>query len=69
MTTETKDTVETAASDLLDDLDLDSALNDTADLDLDLGAVMDADPQSDGDPDGARVYDFNRPHSVSRRFE
>ena len=64
MTTDT-----TNGNDLLDDLDLDSALEDAAGLELDLDAVMDADPEDETSADGVRAYDFNRPHSISRRFE
>jgi flagellar motor switch protein FliM len=56
-------------TDILDDLDLDSALEDAADLSLDLDAVMNADPEEEADSYGAKSYDFNRPHSISRRFE
>lgn len=64
MTTDTK-----GMNDILDDLDLDSALEDAADLSLDLDAVMNADPEEEADAYGAKSYDFNRPHSISRRFE
>ncbi len=56
-----------AGSDILDDLDLDAALDDATDLGLDLDSVMNADPEEE-DPSGVRAYDFNRPHSISRRF-
>jgi len=56
-----------AGSDILDDLDLDAALEDAADLGVDLDAVMNADPEVE-DPAGVRAYDFNRPHSISKRF-
>jgi flagellar motor switch protein FliM len=59
----------TSSNDILDDLDLDSALEDAADLDVDLDAVMNADPEDEADEDGVQRYDFNRPHSISRRFE
>lgn len=64
MTTDTK-----GMTDILDDLDLDSALEDAADLSLDLDSVMNADPEEEADAYGAKSYDFNRPHSISRRFE
>jgi flagellar motor switch protein FliM len=56
-------------NDILDDLDLDSALEDAAELDVDLDEVMNADPEDEADVDGVQRYDFNRPHSISRRFE
>lgn len=62
-------TTDTSSNDILDDLDLDSALADAADLDVDLDDVMQADPEDEADPDGVKRYDFNRPHSISRRFE
>ncbi len=68
MTTEIKENVELGSDDILGELDLDAALGGGADLDLDLDAVMNADPESE-DPGGVRAYDFNRPHSISRRFE
>lgn len=68
MTTDT-DISGSAGSDILDDLDLDAALEDAADLSLDLDAVMDADPADESSEDGVKAYDFNRPHSISRRFE
>ncbi|MEZ4388751.1 MAG: FliM/FliN family flagellar motor switch protein [Candidatus Krumholzibacteriia bacterium] len=69
MTTDTRASTGSAGTDLLDDLDLDSALEDAADLSLDLDAVMNADPEVETGEGGARAYDFNRPHSISRRFE
>lgn len=65
----TTDTSDMNGTDILDDLDLDSALEDAADLSLDLDAVMNADPEEEADAYGAKSYDFNRPHSISRRFE
>lgn len=65
----TTDTSGTSDTDILDDLDLDSALEDAADLSLDLDAVMNADPEEETDSYGAKAYDFNRPHGISRRFE
>ena len=62
MTTETID-----STDILEELDLDAALGEAGDLELDLDAVMNADP--DEEEGGVRTYDFNRPHSISRRFE
>ncbi len=56
-----------AGNDILDDLDLDAALDDAEDLGVDLDSVMNADPEAE-DPDGVRAYDFNRPHSISKRF-
>jgi flagellar motor switch protein FliM len=56
---------------ILDDLDLETALggasgDESADLGVDLDDVMNADPDEEG---GVRAYDFNRPRSISRRFE
>ncbi len=56
-----------AGPDILDDLDLDAALDDATDLGVDLDSVMNADPEEE-DPSGVRAYDFNRPHSISKRF-
>lgn len=70
MTTETTETIDTTApdgQDLLEELDLDAALGASAELGLNLDEVMNADPEEE--PAGVRAYDFNRPHSISRRFE
>lgn len=61
----------TAGGGILDDLDLESALGGDAgdeqvDLGVDLDQVMNADPDEEG---GVRAYDFNRPRSITRRFE
>ncbi len=70
MTTDTSDMPGTAGTDILDDLDLDSAPSRTPPmLSLDLDAVMNADPEEELSADGVKSYDFNRPHSISRRFE
>ena len=69
MTTETIDTTTTDTEDILEelDLDLDGALAAAGDLGMNLDEVMNADPEEE--PGGVRAYDFNRPHSISRRFE
>lgn len=67
MTIDTKDNPQLVGDDILGDLDLDAALDGAADLDLELDAVLQANPQEE-DPDGVKAYDFNRPHSISRRF-
>jgi len=62
--------------DLLDDLDLDAALDQADDLlgggaaglDPDLKAALEADADQE-EADGVQAYDFNRPHSISRVFE
>jgi flagellar motor switch protein FliM len=68
VSTETIDTTAADSQDIIDDLDLDSALESAADLGLDLEEVLNADPDAEPE-DGVRAYDFNRPHSISRRFE
>lgn len=65
MTTDTS----SPGTDLLDDLDLDSALEDASELSMDLDDVMNADPEAEVGEGGVQAYDFNRPHSISRRFE
>ncbi len=67
MTTDTQAPDSSLDRDILADLDLDAALGGVADLDLDLEAVMQADPQQEH-AGGPSSYDFNRPHSISRRF-
>ena len=61
------------ADEVLDDLDLEAAIDEAAKLgvdsdDLDLEQVLDA---SGDDESGSevRTFDFNRPHSISRQFE
>jgi len=68
VTTETLDSTIDTGQDILDDLDLDSALGDASDLDLDLDAVINADPE-DEVTDGVRAYDFNQPHRISKQLE
>ena len=63
----TTETIDSTSTDILEELDLDAALGGSGDLELDLDAVMNADP--DEEEGGVRSYDFNRPHSISRRFE
>ncbi len=68
--------IDDASTDLLDDLDLDAALDQAetlergsgADLGLDLEQVLNARSDDDG-PAGPSAYDFNRPHKISRIFE
>jgi len=67
VTTETIDTTAPDSQDILEELDLDAALDASADLGLDLDEVMNADPEEE--EGGVQTYDFNRPHSISRRFE
>jgi flagellar motor switch protein FliM len=67
VTTETIDTGGPDNLDILEDLDLDTALIDEGGLAADLEEVLNADPEEE--ERGVRAYDFNRPHSVSRRFE
>jgi flagellar motor switch protein FliM len=67
VTTDTRERGDSGGGAILDELDLDAALEGAADLGLDLEAVMQADPeQEQGDRPGS--FDFNRPHSISRRF-
>lgn len=67
MTTGQADIDSALDGEILESLDLDAALDRAADLGLDLEGVMQADPQDEGQA-GARSYDFNRRHSISRRF-
>jgi len=68
VTTETKDRPGAAGDDILAELNLEAVAADAPDLDLDLDAVMNADPEAE--PTGAASrYDFHRPRSISRRFE
>ncbi len=67
MTSDTQTTTGLMGDDILGDLDLDAALEGAQGLGLDLDAVMQSDPASE-DIGAARRYDFNRPHSISRRF-
>jgi flagellar motor switch protein FliM len=53
--------------DILGDLDLDAALDDVGDLNLDLETAMQADSKAE-DGTGPSSFDFNRPHSISKRF-
>lgn len=69
MATETTDTIDSEEQDLLGDLDLESALEDANGLDLDLDAVINANPEEEVSEGGVSTYDFNQPHSISRRFE
>jgi len=69
VTTDTSDITGNAGTDLLDELDLDSALADASDLSMDLDEIMQADPEQEAGEGGVQAYDFNRPHSISRRFE
>jgi len=68
VTTEIKDRPGTTGDDILKELDLEGTLADAANLDLDLDAVLNADGEAEA-VGGARPYDFNKPRSISRRFE
>jgi flagellar motor switch protein FliM len=57
-----------AGPDILDDLDLDDALESASGLGVDLDEVMSAEAEEQS-ADGVKAYDFNRPHSISKRFE
>lgn len=67
MSVDTKDRSGFGNEDLLEDLNLDAALDNNPALDLDLDKLLQADPQDD-EIRGPKTYDFNRPHSISRRF-
>jgi len=67
VTIDTKVNPGLVGDDILGDLDLDTALEGAADLTLNLDAVLQANPQEE-DASGVKAYDFNRPHSISRRF-
>lgn len=67
MSTETIDTTGPDSQDILEELDLDAELDPALGLGLDIDEVLNADPEEE--EGGVRAYDFNRPHSISRRFD
>jgi flagellar motor switch protein FliM len=69
-----QDTPTTMTDDLIEDFDLDAAIDavgaaEEDGLVGDLDAVLDAASDDEVDVGGVRRFDFNRPHTISRRFE